>query len=64
VPLGLESEFKQLDKTRLDKTIGALLGTQRVRLTAQAVIARAAGSGALVSDQFRMTQHFTQRRSP
>ena len=38
VPLGLESEFKQLDKT-----IGALLGTQRVRLTAPAAIARAAG---------------------
>jgi Fic/DOC family len=38
VPLGLESEFKQLDKT-----IGALLGTQRARLTAPAAIARAAG---------------------
>jgi len=38
VPLGLESEFKQLDKT-----MGALLGTQRVRLTAPAAIARAAG---------------------
>jgi hypothetical protein len=38
VPLGLESEFKQLDKT-----IGALLGRQRVRLTAPAAIARAAG---------------------
>jgi hypothetical protein len=38
VPLGLESEFKQLDKA-----IGALLGTQRVRLTAPAAIARAAG---------------------
>jgi hypothetical protein len=38
VPLGLESEFKQLDQT-----IGALLGTQRVRLTAPAAIARAAG---------------------
>lgn len=38
VPLGLESEFKQLDKT-----IGALLGTQRVPLTAPAAVARAAG---------------------
>src|SRR5205814_1687289 len=38
VPLGLESEF-----TQLDKTIGAMLGTQRVRLTAPAAIARAAG---------------------
>ena len=37
-PLGLESEFKQLDKT-----IGALLGTQPARLTAPAAIARAAG---------------------
>lgn len=37
-PLGLESEFKQLDKT-----IGALLGTQRTHLTAAAAIARAAG---------------------
>jgi hypothetical protein len=37
-PLGLESEFKQLDKI-----IGALLGTQRARLTAPAAIARAAG---------------------
>jgi hypothetical protein len=37
-PLGLESEFKQLDKI-----IGALLGTQRTHLTASAAIARAAG---------------------
>ena len=37
-PLGLESEFKQLDKI-----IGALLGTQRTHLTAPAAIARAAG---------------------
>jgi hypothetical protein len=36
--LGLESEFKQLDRT-----IGALLGTQRTRLIAPAAIARAAG---------------------
>jgi hypothetical protein len=37
-PLGLESEFKQLDRI-----IGALLGTQRTHLTAPAAIARAAG---------------------
>jgi hypothetical protein len=37
-PLGLESEFKQLDKI-----IGTLLGTQRTHLTAPAAIARAAG---------------------
>ena len=37
-PLGLESEFKQLDKI-----IGALLGTRRTHLTAPAAIARAAG---------------------
>lgn len=37
-PLGLESEFKQLDRI-----IGALLGTQRPHLTAPAAIARAAG---------------------
>ena len=37
-PLGLESEFKQLDKI-----IGALLGTQSAHLTAPAAIARAAG---------------------
>ena len=37
-PLGLESEFKQLDKI-----IGALLGTRRAHLTAPAAIARAAG---------------------
>jgi hypothetical protein len=38
VPLGLESEFKQLDKI-----IGALPGTRRAHLTAPAAIARAAG---------------------
>jgi hypothetical protein len=37
-PLGLESEFEQLDKT-----IGTLLGTQKARLTAPAAIARVAG---------------------
>lgn len=37
-PLGLETEFKQLDKI-----IGALLGTHRTHLTAPAAIARAAG---------------------
>ena len=37
-PLGLESEFKQLDRI-----IGTLLGTQRTHLTAPAAIARAAG---------------------
>lgn len=37
-PLGLEPEFKQLDKI-----IGTLLGTQRTYLTAPAAIARAAG---------------------
>ena len=37
-PLGLETEFKQLDKI-----IGTLLGTQRTHLTAPAAIARAAG---------------------
>ena len=37
-PLGLQSEFEQLDKI-----IGALLGTQRTHLTAPAAIARAAG---------------------
>lgn len=37
-PLGLESEFKQLDKI-----IGTLLGTRRTHLTAPAAIARAAG---------------------
>jgi hypothetical protein len=37
-PLGLENEFKQLDRI-----IGALLGTQRTHLTAPAAIARAAG---------------------
>jgi hypothetical protein len=37
-PLGLQEEFKQLDDT-----IGALLGTQTVRLRARAAIARAAG---------------------
>jgi hypothetical protein len=37
-PLGLEPEFKQLDRI-----IGALLGTQRTHLTAPAAIARAAG---------------------
>jgi hypothetical protein len=36
--LGLESEFKQLDRT-----IGALLGTQRANLTAPTARARAAG---------------------
>lgn len=36
--LNLEAEFKQLDRT-----IGALLGTQNARLTAPAAIARAAG---------------------
>ena len=36
--LGLEPEFKQLDRI-----IGALLGTQRTHLTAPAAIARAAG---------------------
>jgi hypothetical protein len=36
--LGLESEFK-----RLDRIIGTLLGTQRTHLTAPAAIARAAG---------------------
>ena len=46
-PLGLESEFKQLDKT-----IGALLGTRRVRLTAPAAIARAAGKPY---DEVRLT---------
>jgi hypothetical protein len=37
-PLGLQEEFK-----RLDATIGALLGTRKVRLSARAAIARAAG---------------------
>ncbi len=37
-PLGLESEFKQLDRV-----IGALLGTQRAQLTAPTARARAAG---------------------
>ena len=37
-PLGLQKEFKQLDAT-----ISALLGTRKVRLTARAAIARAAG---------------------
>jgi hypothetical protein len=37
-PLGLESEFKQLDRI-----IGALLGTQRTHLSAPAAVARAAG---------------------
>ena len=37
-PLGLQEEFKQLDAT-----IGALLGTRTVRLSARAAIARAAG---------------------
>ena len=37
-PLGLESEFKQLDKI-----IGTLLGTRRTHLAAPAAIARAAG---------------------
>jgi hypothetical protein len=37
-PLGLESEFKQLDRI-----IGTLLGTQRTHLTAPAAIARATG---------------------
>ena len=37
-PLGLESEFKQLDRI-----IGTLLGTQQTHLTAPAAIARAAG---------------------
>lgn len=37
-PLGLREEFKQLDAT-----IGALLGTRTVRLSARAAIARAAG---------------------
>ncbi|MGH8251840.1 MAG: Fic family protein [Steroidobacteraceae bacterium] len=37
-PLGLQDEFK-----RLDATIGALLGTRTVRLSARAAIARAAG---------------------
>ncbi|HUI62812.1 MAG TPA: hypothetical protein VLX90_21455, partial [Steroidobacteraceae bacterium] len=46
-PLGLESEFKQLDKT-----IGALLGTRGVRLTAPAAIARAAGKPY---DEVRLT---------
>ena len=38
-PLGLQEEFQQLDAT-----IGALLGTRTVRLSARAAIARAAGS--------------------
>lgn len=37
-PLGLEKEFK-----RLNKIIGALLGTQQTRLSAPAAIARASG---------------------
>lgn len=37
-PLGLESQFKQLDRI-----IGALLGTQRAHLTAPAAVGRAAG---------------------
>jgi hypothetical protein len=37
-PLGLQEEFKQLDAT-----IGALLGTRTMRLSARAAIARAAG---------------------
>jgi len=37
-PLGLEPEFKQLDRI-----IGALLGTQRTNLSAPAAVARAAG---------------------
>jgi hypothetical protein len=37
-PLGLESEFKQLDRI-----IGTLLGTKRTHLTAPAAIAQAAG---------------------
>lgn len=37
-PLGLESEFEQLDRI-----IGALLGTQRTHLRAPAAVARAAG---------------------
>jgi hypothetical protein len=41
-PLGLESEFKQLDKI-----ISALLGTQRTRLSAPAAIARAARAGRM-----------------